>query len=372
MKKICCVFNYPPLYRYTIYSAMNKEFNCDFFFGDSVFEPIQAFDVKNLAGYKGTIHAIKCFKNYVWHTGIKAVFDKKYTDYVVTGSNNYLINWILLFYCVITRRRIYLWSHGTSKEHFPILERMKQKLFYRLPDGIFLYARFNMPILEILCCNQDKVHIHHNSLNTAEQSKIYSYLKESPVLYDHFQNNYPVIIYIGRIQKRKKVDQIIYALELLKKRGELINLVIVGEAANDNEIEKIVTDLRLLDQVWFYGACYDENINAQLIYNSALCVSPGNVGLTAIHSLTYGTPVVTNDNFVTQMPEFEAVIDGCTGSFFKEDDIEDLANEISKWTKLSSKERLLVRHQCRRTIQEEWSTDYQINIFKSVFYCNEK
>lgn len=58
--------------------------------------------------------------------------------------------------------------------------------------------------------------------------------------------------------------------------------------------------------------------------------------------------------------------------FFKEDDIEDLANEISKWTKLSQKERLLVRHQCRRTIQEEWSTDYQINIFKSVFYCNEK
>ena len=41
---------------------------------------------------------------------------------------------------------------------------------------------------------------------------------------------------------------------------------------------------------------------------SDLTVSPGNIGLTAIHSLSYGTPVCSHSNFNNQMPESEAII----------------------------------------------------------------
>ena len=51
--KICCVFNYNPLYRLPIYSAMDKEFDCDFYFGDTVFQPMKAFDAEELKGFKG-------------------------------------------------------------------------------------------------------------------------------------------------------------------------------------------------------------------------------------------------------------------------------------------------------------------------------
>ncbi len=70
-------------------------------------------------------------------------------------------------------------------------------------------------------------------------------------------------------------------------------------------------------RIWLYGACYDEEIIGELIFNAQLCVSPGNVGLTAMHSLVYGTPVITHNNFSNQSPEFEAIIDGKTGSFSK-------------------------------------------------------
>lgn len=43
---------------------------------------------------------------------------------------------------------------------------------------------------------------------------------------------------------------------------------------------------RVDKNVWFYGSCYDEQTNAELIYNADMCVAPGNVGLTAIHAMT--------------------------------------------------------------------------------------
>ena len=39
-------------------------------------------------------------------------------------------------------------------------------------------------------------------------------------------------------------------------------------------------------------------------------VSPGPIGLTAIQSLTYGVPAITNDEFSTQGPEFETIEPG--------------------------------------------------------------
>ena len=61
---------------------------------------------------------------------------------------------------------------------------------------------------------------------------------------------------------------------------------------------------------------YDENEIGDLIYNADLCVSPGNVGLTAIHTLTYGTPVLSHANFPNQMPEFEAIDKDFTSFLF--------------------------------------------------------
>lgn len=60
-----------------------------------------------------------------------------------------------------------------------------------------------------------------------------------------------------------------------------------------------------------------------------MCVCPAAVGLTAIHALSYGCPVISNDNVETQMPEFESIVEGETGSLFKENDIEDLVEKLN-------------------------------------------
>ena len=83
----------------------------------------------------------------------------------------------------------------------------------------------------------------------------------------------------------------------------------------------------------FYGPCYDEATLAGLLHASAVTVAPGKAGLTAMHSLVYGTPVITHDDAGLQMPEWEAVVPGYNGALFKRNDPGDLSTQIREWTR---------------------------------------
>ncbi len=368
--KICCVFNYNPLYRYPIYKEIDRVLHPDFFFGDSVFEPIKQFNPELLSGFKGYIHAKKG-KKVIWHTGIGRIFNCDYTDYIITGSTNSLINWAILFYAFVFHKKVSVWCHGLKSDVSRISIKFLYKLFYKLSDRILLYGNYSKPFMEKIGVNPIKLFVIHNSLDTENQTKIYSTLRKTDLFKNHFGNSHPTIIYIGRLQKRKKIEQILEAMLQLNSDGFYINLVVVGGASDDFDFEDKVLSLNLTKQVWLYGPSYDDNINAELIFNSSACVSPGNVGLTCIHSLSFGTPVITNDNFSAQMPEFEAVKDGITGSFFHENDILDLAEKIRFWTSADDEVREKTRLICRNSILKDWSVDYQINLLKSLFSDND-
>ena len=101
-----------------------------------------------------------------------------------------------------------------------------------------------------------------------------------------------------------------------------------------------------------------------MISKSDLCISPGNVGLTAIQSLGYGTPVCTHNNFKNQMPEAESIIEGYNGTFFEENSLESLKNKIINW---NYSERDKIKENCLNTIKNKYNTNNQIEIFESHF-----
>lgn len=365
--KVCCVFNYNPLYRFPIYSAMAEKFDCDFFFGDTVFQPLKAFEAQDLKGFKGFIKARKTrIKAFVWHSSIKPIFNRKYTHYVLTGDSSMIVNWLIILYAKLFHKKVFLWSHGVKTSKLKTSTRLLLKSFFTHATGVLMYNRYNCKYMKMIGCKEERLHVIHNSLDTSTQSAIYEQLSPSDIYTHHFGNNNPTLIYIGRIQRVKKTEQILDAMELLKKKGVDLNLVVVGANVDDEMFTKKLTDYQLQDNVWMYGPCFDEVKNSELIYNAAVCVSPGNVGLTCIHVLSYGTPVITNNNFSIQMPEYEAIVEGKTGDFFVEDDIEDLASKIARWVSLSSEQREACRNMSRATILDEWSVDYQVNLLSKV------
>lgn len=363
--KICCVFNYNPLYRLPIYQAMSKQFDCDFYFGDNIFEPLKQFDTKELPGFVKYLHVKKIWKGFKWMSGIKPIFSCKYSHYIVTGDVYCLLNWLILLYAFVAKRKVYCWCHGLKSytKKWPI--RKLNQLFFNAMSGVFLYNNYSIQFMKLNGVHSP-MHVIHNSLNTPIQTELYNRLKTSTIYTSHFGNNNPVAIFIGRIQKRMKVQYLIEAALLLKKKGVNINLVIVGAYMDGIDIEKMVRDNDLQDQVWFYGPSFDESNNSILLYNADVCVAPGTIGLTAIHSLSYGTPCITHDNHSATGPEFESIIPGKTGDFFVEDNIENLSEIMEKWLGISKDKRDSVRSYCRTEVERNWSISSQIALLKKV------
>ena len=133
-----------------------------------------------------------------------------------------------------------------------------------------------------------------------------------------------------------------------------------------SNLKELSNKLQINSNVCFYGDCYDEEIIAKHIYNSDLVVSPGNVGLTAIHSMSYGTPVITHNNFKNQMPEVESIKSGVTGDFFEENNEESLFFSIKNWFKERSYDRDKIRNSCFKQIDSKFNPQYQKDIIGNV------
>lgn len=367
MKKLCCIFNTPTLYRESIYRLIDKTYICDWFFEDTD-NKLKVFDAASLLRKVKYLHSIQ-FGSFYWVKGIiSLLYSKEYDRYLMMGHSRNLS--ILLFVIFkrmfFSKKKVYLWTHGIyGKENR--LEYSIKKLLLESADGVFLYGNYSMNLMIQKGFDANKLFTIHNSLNYEEQLKLRKRLKLSNIYIDHFKNTNPVIIFIGRLNAIKRLDMLIEAVSILEQKKVFVNLVFIGDGDEKDRLMKLSTDKGIDQRVWFYGACYDEEKNAKFIYNADLCVAPGNVGLTAMHALMFGCPVVTHDNFAFQMPEYEAIKVDQTGCFFTFNDIVSMTDSIEKWLSNHTTERDEVRKACFQEIDSFWNPQFQINVIKSVF-----
>ena len=368
MKRICHIYNYPSHYRLKIYKLLDNRFNCTFLFGDEELN-IKRFDLSELkdARYTHVIH----LKHYILQPTILHFLFKEYEDYVLSAATNNLSHWAFMILAQFFRKKkVYIWTHGIYGYENK-LQLAIRKAYFNLSDGVFLYGNYARNNMIALGYNPNKLFLIHNSLDYDKLLKIRDTLHGSDFYEHHFGNGNSVLIFIGRLTKIKQLDMLLDAVALLKEQNELYNIVFVGDGEEKENLVSKATLLGIKQNVWFYGACYDEDENAKLIFNADLCVSPGNVGLTSIHSLMFGTPVITHNDFVWQMPEYEVIQEGVTGCFFERGNEKDLAKEISNWFAKNINNREQVRKACFNVIDSEWNPYYQMSIFEKAFHINE-
>ena len=363
--EICSIFNLAALYRQPIYQLMDKELKCDFYITEWGTPPFKQMDYHTLNGYKGSGKQIDLFKGFYWQTNtINKVF-KPYKHYILSGEPHSISTWIILLLAKLFGKKTYLWSHGWYGKETKVKVILK-KYFFKLSTKVLLYGDYARNLMINEGFIPEKLVCIYNSLDYKKQKEIRKSLNESKIYSNHFKNDFPVLIYIGRVQKVKKLEMILNAIKVLNDEGCFCNLVIVGNDSEGVNIESVSKDIGISKQVWMYGACYSEEILGELIYNSSVCVSPGNIGLTAMHSLVYGTPIITHDNFKNQMPEFEAINKGVSGDFFNENSLTDLVSKIKLWVSKDIELREDTRKQCYKVIDEKYNPQVQIEILKKT------
>lgn len=362
-----CFFNRSSIhYRKNIYTLMDQELPCDFYFGDYRPGGIKPFDTSLLSHFKGYLHNKKLIGSCFWQSGAIGLLRKGYTDIITPGETYCLSTWLLLLLARIRGVKVYLWTHGAYGDERGFKKWMT-KTRIKLSSGALLYGEYAERVLVNYGCDKRKLYVIYNSLDYDTQKKMRANVKASSIYKDRFGNDNINVVFIGRLTKEKKLQMLLDSIVILKQQGINANVSIIGDGVDRNHLEKIAHNLSLEKEVWFVGSCYDENKIADFLYNADLCVSPGNVGLTAMHAMTFGTPVISHDCFPNQGPEFEAIIDGETGTFFKENDTESLAEAIKRWV-TSVTDREGVRKACYKVIDEKYNPHNQVEILRKIIY----
>lgn len=361
---LCCIFNIGAHYRFPIYEAMSKTLDCSFFLGEQGKIPVKTFDYKALSGFKKTLTNI-FWGNFYWQRRSVRLLLQPYRYYLLDGEPYCLSSWIILLGAKILGKKTIAWTHGWYGRE-TLTKRILKKVFFSMFSRIMLYNEYALELMVNEGFPKNKLFCIANSLDSEKNASIREILRDSAIYVRHFSNSNPVAIYCGRIQKVKKIEELLRAIKLLKDAQVHINCILVGQDIDDSDLSSMIEELGISDQTWLYGACYDDLTLAELFYNSHVCVSPGNVGLTAIHALSFGCPVISHGNFPYQMPEFESIIPSITGDFFQQDNIQDLAEKIQKWCSYNCEKRRLIRSNAYRVIDEKWNIHYQLNTLQEV------
>lgn len=363
MAKICMTFGVLSLYRKAIYTLIDKEYDCDWYTDDRPTN-LKKFDDNELKNVT-QLHYIQ-LGPFFWIKGQIGLLRKNYDVYFALGSTRNVSLFLMLFIKKLFFRykKIYLWTHGLYGKESKIEWWFWKRPMLKMADGLFTYGDYAKNLLVERCFDEKKIYPIHNSLDYDIQLELRNKLKPGNIYKNHFGNENPVLIFIGRLTPVKRLDMLLDAVCSLKNKEHMFNVVFVGDGSEKDALLKQAEGKSIDDQVWFYGACYDEKENAELVYNADICIAPGNIGLTAMHSLMFGCPAISHNNFSMQMPEFEAIIPDVTGDFYQYGSVKNLSETIETWYEKHKDEREKVRKACYHVIDTGWNPYYQMEVIK--------
>jgi glycosyltransferase involved in cell wall biosynthesis len=365
MCRIALVYNFAQHYRLGIFKKLNDELDCDFYFGnnnDSKSLSVPSIDFGELSNYRGELLNLRFRDHFYWQHNIFRVFRKNYDVLIFLGEYRCLSTWfILLLSRLFTRRKVVLWSHGLYGDE-SLIKLCIKWCFFALADRTLLYGEFSKSLMINLGLNANSLFVINNSLNYDVMLQYRKDLLERKRSVSYVSDEICRLIFIGRLTKIKRVDIVIDLLARLNSNIVQYSLTIVGDGEEFVKLRKLVMDYNLGEQVNFMGAVYDDKVTGKLLFDSDLCISPGNVGLTAIHSLSYGTPVLTHSDYTKQMPEVECILPGKTGDLFEFDNVDNLYECVLNWKDRLKIHRDQVRLDCFSVIDERFNPQYQYSI----------
>jgi glycosyltransferase involved in cell wall biosynthesis len=366
--KVLYFTNIFPHYRIPIWKELlnSTKFSIEIFYSKSKFNQIKDAEIKDKIFHENKSN-LKHLKNYKFFGYIfwqsKALIKSIFSDYDVIfllGDMKIISNWIVPLVVRLRNKKVVYWTHGIYGNESTIKKAIRL-IFLNLATDILLYENRAKKILVKHGFDTMKLHVVFNSLDYNNQKIIFKKLMINSIDSKSIKNR---IVFIGRLTKVKKIEMLVNAIINLNFQKKNFELVIIGDGPRKPYLERIVNLSICKKNIKFMGSLYDETKISKVIFNSDLCVSPGNIGLSCIHSLTYGTPVCTHENFNNQMPEAEAIKSGENGIFFKENDIIDLQETILRW--FENHHNKNSRQLIRKIVDEKYNPKYQMKVINNM------
>lgn len=298
---------------------------------------------------------VRILRRIAWQPqAIHAAWSGDYCCFIFLGDAAWASTWIAAAIAKLRGRRVLFWTHGWLC-HDRGVKKHVRLAFYSLADGLLLYGERAARIGADLGYDPGKLHVMFNSLDFDAQQMLAARIDSADIgdLRTRLFGDpaAPVVVATARLSAVKRFDLLIDALEIVNRKHRAVNLLVVGDGPQRSHLEAQASAAAV--KAFFAGACYDEQQLAAYFLAANVTVSPGNVGLTCMHSLGYGVPVITHDDPNEQMPEWEAIEIGVTGAVFRKGSAEDLAAQIERWTRTALPSQS-TRERCRASIARRY------------------
>jgi len=254
-----------------------------------------------------------------WQAGVFGVPIRRNDIVVLWGAPRTISNIILLIKARLKGAKTIWWGHywsSTSRAwrawiRLYIMRIADCALFYTDLEVKEFYDRFGeIPAFPVFSLN-----------NGLDNSTILKVRRKY-----NAQERGQHILFIGRLTAKSNFGLL---LEALSNQGlQKVVIEVIGDGPNMEDFQFRALSLDVCNQVVWHGGFTDELRISEIANKCSLFVYPGAVGLSIIHALNYGLPVIVHENRREHMPEVAALSPGVNGFTFKQHDSDSLANVI--------------------------------------------
>lgn len=292
-------------------------------------------------------------------------FQSRWRSVIFLGNPYYLTTWLSALLCRLMGKRVIMWTHGfRGKPNGRVKRSFLKRIFFKQAHALLLYGRWARDRFLSMGFGAEKLYVAYNGLQDAN-----NLVNQGGVNCEINKETLPAkelnFLWVGRMTKEKKLPFLLESFGKFLERGGVARLILVGDGPERKELERYADEIKLGERVKFEGEVWDKKKLHKIFNEADLAVSPGPIGLFAIHAMAYGVPVLTNDNWDTQGPEVEAVIDGKTGAFFRDGDVNALVSKMLTILK-DHKTRAIMFGNCRKLIESKYTVDYQEQVIMSA------
>lgn len=218
-----------------------------------------------------------------------------------------------------------------------------RKQIYKIASATVNYATCAYDILPSYGVKRESIFVRYNTIDTDALWEARKQIEQN----NRMLSDRPRIIHVGRLVKWKRVDLLISAFEKVVKKIPDCELVVVGKGPEMESLKQQAASIGLANNVVFPGGIYDPMILGQYMYESSVYVLAGMGGLSINDAMGYSLPVICS---VCDGTEKDLIKEGVNGHFFKEGDVNDLAEKIisvlsnpSKCKQMGKESYLIIR-----------------------------
>lgn len=280
------------------------------------------------------------FGRLEWHQGVVSLLLRaSFSDVVFLGDVSTVSTWIGALVARARGMRVYFWTIGWHRPERGI-KRVIRMTFYRLADRLLLYGNGAVEIGAALGYPREKMSVIGNSIDphakVPRRGAIRLPTRQASVAW------YGAVI---RLTSVKRLDMLVDAVAMLREQGHDARVMLVGAGPEEPRLRSRANERGV--PLSLTGPAYDTEDLSRVYEVLDVTVVPAAVGLSAIQSLAYGVPVVSDDDSYAQMPEWEAIKPGATGETYRSGSVEGLAQAMMRVTERLQREREYVAAVCR-------------------------